>query len=180
MPSRPELSDGVIRLRPPLEGDAPAVAAAVIASVAELRPWMPWASESYSEAEALRWVRGELDPTERAWVILGPDGELAGTCGINLVNEVNSYANLGYWLRSDRVGRGWATAAAKLVARYGLERLGLHRLELLMAVGNERSRRVAERAGARHEGVLRGRLLLHGAYHDAHLFSLLAEDLDAG
>ncbi|MCA9653602.1 MAG: GNAT family N-acetyltransferase [Myxococcales bacterium] len=172
-----ELGDGTITLRPPREPDAAAVAAAVISSHAELWPWMPWATEGYDETDALDWIRGDLDPTERAWLILGPDGELAGTCGINLVNGVNRFANLGYWLRSDRVGRGWATAAVRLVARHGHEQLDLHRLELIMSTANERSRRVAERAGARHEGVMRGRLRLHDEFHDVHLFSLLPGDL---
>lgn len=171
------LTDGTLRLRRPVDADAPAVRDAVVASVDHLLPWMPWANAAYSEEDALAWIRGELDPTEHAWVILGPDDEFAGTCGINLVNEINRYANLGFWLRHDRTGRGWATAAARLVARYGFEFMDLHRLEILMVVGNEPSRRVAERMGAHYEGRLRGRLRLEGAHRDADLFSLLAGDL---
>jgi len=38
-------------------------------------------------------------------------------------------------------------------------------------------RRVAEKAGARREGVLRKRLLIRGESLDAVLFSFIAEDL---
>ena len=173
----PPLTDGVVVLRAPVDDDAAAMAAAVRASVAELRPFMPWATEDYGEADALGWIRGEHDPDELSYLIIGDDGLLAGGCGLNLFNEVNRYANLGFWLRSDRTGRGSATRATKLLARHGLTSVGLERIEILMAVENERSRRVAERAGAVFEGTLRHRLLLHDRGHDAYLFSIIRPDV---
>ncbi|MEM9463328.1 MAG: GNAT family protein [Myxococcota bacterium] len=173
-----QLTDGTIRLRPAVEEDAPEVTAAVQASWPELFEWQPWAIPTFDQNDALRWIRGDLDPTEHAFVILGPDEQIAGVCGLGHINEVNRFANLGVWLRSDRTRRGWATAAVRLVVRYGFEELGLHRVELLMATGNAASRRLAERLGAHHEGVLRGRLLLHGVHHDAHLFAILAGERD--
>lgn len=173
-----QLTDGTIRLRPAVEEDAAELAAAVQTSWPHLFEWQPWAIPTYDAAAALRWIRGEMDSTEHVFVIVGPDEGIAGTCSLGLVQEVNRVANLGFWLRSDRTGQGWATAAARLVVRYGFEELGLHRIELLMATANTASRRVAERVGAYHEGVLRGRLLLHGVHHDAHLYSVIAGDLD--
>jgi RimJ/RimL family protein N-acetyltransferase len=173
----PTLTDGVVTLRPPVDADATAMAAAVRASAAELTPFMPWATTDYEDAAALGWIRGEHDPGELRYLIIGDDGELAGGCGLNLFNAVNHSANLGYWLRTDRTGRGWATRATKLLARHGITTLGLERIEILMAIGNEPSRRVAERAGAVFEGTLRHRLLLHDRYHDAYLFSVIGSDL---
>ena len=174
------LTDGVITLRPPTEADVPALVAAVASSLAHLQPFMPWAGPDYDAAAAGAWIRGErdeCDPEERRYLIMGDDGELAGGCGLNLFNPVNHYANLGYWLRSDRTGRGWATRATRLLARHGLTEAGLERVEILMAVENEPSRRVAERSGAVFEGTLRHRLLLHGRYHDAHLYSIIRSDI---
>ncbi len=176
--SAPVLSDGVITLRHPEETDAGALSAAVLASLPELTPFMPWASDQYDGAEALAWIRGEREPDEVRYLIIGDDGEVAGGCGLNLFNQVNRYANLGYWLRTDRTGRGWATRATVLLARHGITQLGLERVEIMMAVENEPSRRVAERAGATFEGTLRHRFLLHGAYHDAHLYSLIRSDVE--
>ena len=172
----PVLTDGVISLRSPVDADAPALCAAVLSSLAELTPFMPWATIAFDEAAALSWIRGEIDPDEVRYLIVGEDGEVAGGCGLNQFNEVNHSANLGYWLRTDRTGRGWATRATLLLARHGLAGLGLERVEILMAVENQASRRVAERAGATFEGTLRHRFLLHGVYHDAHLYSLIRAD----
>jgi RimJ/RimL family protein N-acetyltransferase len=173
----PTLTDGVISLRRPADADAAALCSAVLASLPELTPFMPWATSAFDDAAALDWIRGEREPDEVQYLIVGDDGEVAGGCGLNLFNQVNRFANLGYWLRSDRTGRGWATRATVLLARHGLTRLGLERVEIMMAIENEASRRVAERAGATFEGTLRHRFLLHGMYHDAYLYSLVRADL---
>ena len=170
-----ELTDGNVTLRTPTDDDAPAVAEAVRASLDRLAPWMPWATEGYDEAAALQWIRRELEPKAVNLVVVDGDGRIVGSTGLNQLDEHNRRANLGYWLRADATGRGLATAATRLVAAHGLNDLGLHRIEVIMSVENEPSRRVAERAGAVYEGVQRGRLLLHGRFHDVHCFVFLGE-----
>ncbi|BAN01961.1 GNAT family N-acetyltransferase [Ilumatobacter coccineus] len=165
-----------MRLRQPVDADAVAVATAVQASLAELLPWMPWASADYDEAMALAWIRGETGDPYR-FAIVDDDGVLVGTCGLNGVDELNRSANLGYWVRTDRAGNGLATAATRLVAEFGLREAGYQRLEIKMSTRNHASRRVAEKAGATHEGVARSSLLLHGEFHDAHVWSILAGEI---
>lgn len=164
-----------LTLRPPTVDDADVVVGAVHSSLAELTPWMPWASAAYDTNDALAWIRGDLGDAHR--FVMMVDGEMVGSCGLNKVDVLNGAANLGYWVRSDRAGRGHATAATKLVARFGLEQAGYHRLEVVMSTRNEASRRVAERAGATHEGILRSALALQGERHDAHVWSFVRADL---
>lgn len=167
------LSDGQLTLRAPVTADAAVVARAVQASLGELEPWMPWATADYDEAAASWWIQhGDAHP----FLILDADGDVVGTCGLNSLDEPNKRANLGYWVSSQHTGRGVATAATILVAGYGLTELGLRRIEIVMSVENEASRRVAERAGATYEGVLRNRLFLRGDSHDAHGFSVTTVD----
>ncbi len=167
------LTDGTITLRPPRVSDAAAVADAVRASLAELAPWLAWATPDYDEASARAWITGG---EEHPFVIVdsgaGPGGGIVGSCGVNGVDETDGRANLGYWIRSDRTGRGVATRAARLVARHALTTLGLTRLEIVVAVDNHASRRVAQRLGAVHERVLPRRLVVGGRVHDAHLHVL--------
>jgi RimJ/RimL family protein N-acetyltransferase len=105
-----------------------------------------------------------------------PDGFLGG---VNLLqfNWTHRFANVSYWVRAGATGHGVATAATRLAARFAFERLALNRVEILMAPGNPASRRIAEKAGARYEGLLRRRIACHGAVHDAQLFSLVPSDL---
>jgi RimJ/RimL family protein N-acetyltransferase len=173
-----ELTDGVVTLRPPTEGDVLDVARAVRESLAALQPWMPWATSDYDATIARTWVKESREREEHPFLVLDASGTLVGTCGLNHVDVLNRVANLGYWLRTGHTGRGHATRATRLTARFGHETAGLHRLEIYASVRNLASCRVAERAGARFEGVLRGRLLLQGAHHDARMYSLVPGDLD--
>lgn len=174
-----ELTDGTIVLRPPEESDLAVLADAVRSSQAELAPFMPWAAGEYDQRDTLAWIRREHDSSERSFVIVDRRREVIGACGLNQFSELNRFANLGYWVRTSATGNGYATRAARLLARHAFADLGLARVEIMMSVDNEASRRVAERIGARHEGVLRNRLLLQGRHHDAHVFSLIPGDLDA-
>ena len=67
-----------------------------------------------------------------------------------------------------------------VAARLGVNRTDLRCVEILMAPRNPASRRVAEKAGAYYEGLLRRRIACHGTVHDANLFSLVPADLDPG
>jgi RimJ/RimL family protein N-acetyltransferase len=57
--------------------------------------------------------------------------------------------------------------------------LGLHRIEIVVAVGNRASQRVAEKVDATYEVVLRHRLRLGETPVDAHMYSLLPDDVIA-
>jgi RimJ/RimL family protein N-acetyltransferase len=148
----------------------------------ELSTWMSWCHENYSLEESAQFVnsRGQAAQTGE-WYSFGifeaDTGRFLGGTGLNFINRVHQMGNLGYWVRTSATGRGVASRAARLVARFGFEQVGLQRIEILAAVGNVGSQRVAEKAAAVREAVLRKRLLIHGEPHDAVLFSLTAEDL---
>ena len=99
-------------------------------------------------------------------------GEFLGVAGISSFDSVNRRANLGYWVRSGRTGRGVATSAVGQLAEWAFENTDVTRLEIVVAVENRASLRVAEKAGAAREGVLRKRLVLGGRTHDAVMLSL--------
>jgi RimJ/RimL family protein N-acetyltransferase len=172
------LTDGIVELRAPRRTDAQELANAIRASLPELIPWMAWAHPDYSEVESAEWVRRAArafaDGVEFQFVARAvASDEVLGTIGLNAMDRLNRWANLGYWLRSDHVGRGLATRAATLVAGFGFSELGLGRIEILAAVGNVRSQGVAERLGALREGILRRRLRVGDEVQDAVVFSLI-------
>jgi ribosomal-protein-serine acetyltransferase len=158
-------------------GDAGALFEAARESVAEVFPWLSWCHPGYSTAEAAEWIRARAplaaEGREYTFAIVGGDGRYLGGCGISQVNRVHRFANMGYWLRTSATGRGVATEATRQLAELAFRDTDLVRLEIVCAVGNERSQRVAERTGAVREGVLRSRLLLHGQAVDAVMYSLV-------
>ncbi len=178
-----ELKDGLITLRPYRMADAFEVFIAVEESMASLRPWMPWAYPGYSIADSEGWIKTSMN----AWseglayefaITDSKDGSYLGGCGLNHLDNLNKMANLGYWVRSSRHKEGIASRAATLVARFGLDTLKLNRIEILAAVENSASRRVAEKVGAIREAVLRHRISLPDKVHDAVLFSIVPVDLE--
>src|SRR5258706_5127008 len=177
-----ELIEGPILIRPFREEDAGALYEAVRESISEVSPWLPWCHQNYSIEESRELIGSrELASQGGEWYSFGifetDSGRFLGGVGINFINRVHQMANLGYWVRTSAAGRGVATAAACLAARFAFEQLGLQRIEIVAAVANVPSQRVAEKAGATREGVLRNRLLINGESLDAVLFSLVPEDL---
>jgi ribosomal-protein-serine acetyltransferase len=153
-------------------------------SIADIYPWMEWCHPDYSIEESAAWVmsRDEVRNSgiDFSFAICdGVTGTFLGGVGLNQLNRLHRFANLGYWVRTSCTGRGIAAAATVLAARFGFDELGLTRVEIVASVRNRRSQRVAEKAGATREGVLRHRLLLHGIPHDAVLYSLLPDDVGA-
>jgi|SRR5437588_3995702 len=177
-----ELSDGTILVRPYRQEDADLLYEAVRESIAEVSLWLPWCHENYSIEDSREFVstRGK-SAADGEWysfaVFEKERGKFLGGVGLNFINRVHLMANLGYWVRTGSVGRGVATSATRLAARFALEELGLHRIEIVVAVDNLASQRVAEKAGALREGLLRKRLLISGESKDAMLFSLVPEDI---
>ena len=170
-------------LRPPSADDVEPFWEAVTESVPDLRRWMAWCHEGYSREEAGAWLETCAGAWHRAeaFDFLVTDrttGALLGACALNHVDHGNRRANLGYWVRTSACGRGVATEAAAMAVHYGLGELGFGRIEIVAAVANRASQRVAEKVGARREGVARNRFCFHGTYVDGVVFSLVPTDLE--
>jgi RimJ/RimL family protein N-acetyltransferase len=157
--------------------DAEALWEAARESIDDVYPWLEWCHPGYTMAEAVDWAssRARLDAErgEFTFVIAGDDGRFLGACGVNQIHPLHRFGNLGYWVRSSATGRGVAAEAARQAAELVFRETQLARLEIVCAVENRRSQRVAERAGALREGVLRSRLQLHGRAVDAVMYSLV-------
>jgi RimJ/RimL family protein N-acetyltransferase len=164
-------------LRPLTLADVPEIYAAVNESRAELARWMPWCTPDYDQSGVAAFVENSAMDRQvgRAYEfgIFDVDGVFLGNCGLNTLNVENKLANLGYWVRSSRTRRGFATSAVGALARWGFENTGLNRLEIVVALGNVASQRVAERAFALREGTLRQRLVLGDRSHDAAVYSIV-------
>ena len=165
-----------IVIRPYQASDVRSLWEAARESVSDIQPWMPWCHPDYTVEEAQAWYQVQAEAwanrTFYEFAITSSHGHYLGACGVNQLDAVNRRANLGYWVRSRAAGQGVAPAAVKLLSEWAFEHTDLIRLEILVATGNVRSLRVAEKAGAAREGLLRKRLLLHGEAHDAILLSL--------
>jgi ribosomal-protein-serine acetyltransferase len=166
-----------VLIRPYQIEDAAALFEAGKESFAEMNPFMPWCHANYALDEARSWVKGQVlhfeSGTEFQFAILSNENKYIGGCGLNAIDRSNRRANLGYWVRTSATGQGVATAATRQLVDWAFENTDLNRLEVVVSVKNTASLRVAEKAGAVREGLLRGRLVLHGQAHDAAVFSFV-------
>jgi len=144
--------------------------------------WMPWCHPNYSIEESKTWVAER----PKYWaqgieyefsITSSASGLYLGGCGLNSIHRTIGMANLGYWVRTSQTKKGVATAATLLLARFAFNELRLNRIEIVIAVNNGASLRVAEKAIAINEGVLRNRLTENGKPSDAVMFSLIPQDL---
>lgn len=167
-----------IIVRPFRVGDALPMYEAARESAEQLRAWMTWCQADFSLADAEAFVT----QSARAWahgeqysfaIVDARDNAFLGSVGLNHLNPAHKFANVGYWVRNTAAGRGVATVAVQQVAAFGLGELGLNRLEFLIPTINVASQRVAQKVGAKFEGVLRNRLVISGHSHDAAMYSLI-------
>jgi RimJ/RimL family protein N-acetyltransferase len=176
-----ELTDELILIRTYRESDVPLLYEAVRESIPEVSRWLPWCHENYSIEESRQLITSRESGSQGddciSFAVFDRNSEkFLGGVGLNFINRVHGFANLGYWVRSSATQRGIATAATRLAAQFGFAQLGLHRIEIVAALDNLASQRVAEKAGATREGVLRQRLLINGEPHDAVMYSLVRGD----
>jgi len=168
-----------VRIRPIVMDDVPTLYESVRESIDALRPWMPWCHDGYSISESREWVEKQIasfaEKQEFHFSILSAD-QFAGICGLNGIRDANRLANLGYWIRTSMCNRGIATGATRLLVDWAFQNTELDRIEIVAAVGNIPSLRVAAKAGAVWEGVMRGRLRISDTLHDAVLFSIIRGD----
>jgi len=176
----PPLADAVVRLRPWRETDVPAM---VRAFGDPLMQRFSWRTAPFTEADACKHLAAQeqarLRGDELTLALVEPDDHdvVLGAVSLSHVHLDQGCAAIGYWLTPEARGRGAATRAVRLLARWAFAELGLARLELTCGPDNEASQHVAERCGFSREGLLRSHVLFQGARRDSVLYSLLHGEL---
>jgi len=105
--------------------------------------------------EAGAWIDWNLTNYARhgygLWIVETLDGGFVGDCGLTW-QSVNGRPELelGYHVRLDLQGRGYATEAASACLEYARDVVDVDRLVAIIDPNNVASRRVAERVGMRH------------------------------
>jgi RimJ/RimL family protein N-acetyltransferase len=176
-----EITAGRLHLRPYTEADIDGVRAAC--QDAEIQRFIPvpvpnereHAEQFVRENSAEGWRAG----TGRSFAVLDSvTAQLLASIGLARYDEASRIGEVGYWVAPQARKQGVCVQATLAVARWAFSALGVERLEWMAEVGNEGSRRVAEKAGFTVEGVLRDRIRHRdGSRADAWIGSLLPGDL---
>ncbi len=144
-------------------GDGGALARSLNASYDHLKTFSTWARPVTSEREAeerARHFRAKWLLAQDFVVCVAPEegAEILGGCGYHLREGglARRNAEIGMWVRADAAGCGLGTRVLVALLEWGFAEWPWERLTWRCAAENTASRRVAEKAGMRPEGVLRG------------------------
>ncbi len=151
---QPTLTDGVVVLRPWRDDD---VEPAVAGHDDEMAHWLGRAADAPSYERHRAAIEGWRAAYEdgRSVVAFAVEAEGALVGSVEVRNVGNRTGSLTWTLYAGHRGHGYATRAVRLLTDYAIDALHLHRVEAEVDAENQRSLRVATRAGLRREGVKR-------------------------
>jgi [ribosomal protein S5]-alanine N-acetyltransferase len=119
----------------------------------------------YGRREAIRWG-----------VTLKGEDRVLGSCGFHHFDAGFHRAETGYELHRTFWGQGIMTEALSAILSYGFDFLGLHRVEAIIDMANERSKGLLLKLGFTYEGTLRRRYFFRDQFEDEHYFGLLRDE----
>jgi RimJ/RimL family protein N-acetyltransferase len=167
---------GGLTLRPWLAADAGAVRLAFADPA--IQRWHARRIDSTDEALAwvAQWHDRWRDETDACWAVTGTGGAVLGRVALRNIDLSGGHADCAYWVLPAARGGGVAPRAVEAVAGWAFREVGLHRLEVVHAVANTASCRVATKAGFALEGTMRSSMLHDDGWHDMHLHGRVAGD----
>ncbi len=151
----------------------------VRADQARLARFLPWVQQTQSIADTVDFLARAREAFVRGQAVHGGiwfENELVGLVALEVKRPADQVAHIGYWISGRTEGKGVMTRALTAFVAYSFREWRLHRLEIYCATENVRSCRVAERAGFRKEGTLRGARKVNGEFLDMNLYALLLPD----
>ena len=111
-------------------------------------------------------------------ITLASTGELIGSSSIRMVWPRNRETSMGYVLRRDSWGKGYATEAAREMLRIGFELLEAHRVFASVDTENTGSIRVLHKLGMIEEGIFRQSHWspAHKSWRDMYNYAILEDE----
>jgi len=173
-----EITAGRLHLRPWQAGDEPALLAAcndpqTARWTQAPFPHLPEHAASYiGELTVQGWASGD----SLTWAVCdSTTSEVLANVAVRRGCDDGVW-DVGYWCLPEHRGKGVVPEALASVSRWTFAVLAARRIEWMAEVGNWSSRRVAEKAGFRVEGVLRSGLVHRGRHVDGWIAGLLPGD----
>lgn len=145
--------------------------------VARYVAWEPHSDIAVTQGLLNRWAEQYQDPSFYNWGIeIKATGEVIGTFTFVSISEKDKLAKLGYCIGKAWWNKGYVTEAGRAIMDFGMDKLGLNRIEAVHEVRNPASGRVMAKLGMTYEGTMRQARLVKGEFVSLALYALLASD----
>lgn len=139
-------------------------------------PYPPGGGAAWIATHGEAWDRGEI--LSLAICDRANERTLMGAIGLH-VSASHRNGEIGYWVGRSWWGKGYATEAARALARYAFTDLRLHRLVGRHFTRNVASGRVLQKIGMQLEGVHRDAFLRFDRFEDVAVYGLLEDEWKA-
>lgn len=143
-----------------------------------LGKWLGWVAKTKSVSDSLKFIQESCKKFEKKSVFtfgIFWNGQQVGMIDAHAIDLLNRKAVLGYWLAADFCGEGLLSQAILVFLQWLKETHLLHRIEIHMAVGNNKSENVAKRLDFVREGTMKDAEYLNGIFHDQYLYAKIIE-----
>lgn len=146
------------------------------AEVAKYQDWdLPVTRERVERNVADNTEWSDVLPGQPRQIGIDLDGELIGDLYVRL-DEHGGVAEIGFTLRSEHQGNGYAFEAASAVVQDLIDRLGCHRIFGQLSPENERSARLLEKLGMHKESLAPKSFWCRGAWDDNLVYAMSDAD----
>lgn len=122
------------------------------------------------------WIRTMVDTGKVVQMIICEEGtnKPVGSVYLRDIDKTHQKAEYGIFIgEADARGKGYGSAAARLMIQYAFEEMKLHRLFLRVYAENAQAIRSYEKAGFVKEAHLRDDVCIDGQYRDIVLMGIL-------
>lgn len=131
-------------------------------SLERTKGFVSYLLETYEDDKPSQWVI-ELKETN---VVIGITGYVD-------YSEQHKRGEIAYIMSPDYAGKGYMTEANKAVVDYGLDNMGLNRVQAKAEVDNIGSQKVLEKIGMAKEGVLKRYIYQKGRFRDYVIYGII-------
>lgn len=141
-----------------------------------MREWLPFVDATKEAEDTGNYVRYVLQTADKQFTIYYKD-QFVGLIGFKDTDSDNKKTEIGYWLSQYAQGNGIMIQSVIKLIEHAFGELDMNRIQIKVAVGNDKSRRIPEKLGFQKEGIERdGELLVDNVFTDIAVYSLLRKE----
>ena len=144
-----------------------------------LREWLPFIDYTRHSGDTRAYILSLYDkPYDRRDLVftIRYQDNVVGLMGLKGTDRDNHKTEIGYWLSSDKQGKGIVTKTCRKLVQYLFENMGINRIQIRVGIANEKSKKIPQRIGFTLEGIERCGELLPSGYTDLEIYSILKSE----
>ena len=141
-----------------------------------MREWLPFVDTTQEEEDTANFVNHVLQTEDKQFTIYYQE-KFVGLVGFKDTDKLNKKLEIGYWLSQYAQGKGIMQQSVFALLQLAFDEMDMNRIQIKVAVENNKSRRIPERLGFLEEGIERdGELLVDGIFTDIVIYGLLKRE----